>query len=88
MDERSIQVVIPAHSEGAGIAATLKSVAAQELPADNGLVVSGNCTDNTAFVAAEHGASVMLTKNNSGKKAGALNRPWRWSCRTWMTTSS
>lgn len=69
-----IHVLIPAHNEEDGILATLQSVAAQKLPADDVLVIADNCTDRTALVAAEYGADVMLTKGNTGKKAGALNQ--------------
>ena len=74
MDSPRIHVLIPAHDEEASIAATLESVAAQHLPADNVLVIADNCTDNTALVAAQNGATVVATKNNTGKKAGALNQ--------------
>ena len=74
MDRPRIHVLIPAHDEEASIAATLKSVAAQRLPADDVLVIADNCTDRTALVAAQQGAGVVLTKNNTGKKAGALNQ--------------
>jgi poly-beta-1,6-N-acetyl-D-glucosamine synthase len=74
MDRPRIHVLIPAHNEEASIAATLESVAAQQLPADNVLVIADNCTDNTALVAEQHGATVVATKNNTGKKAGALNQ--------------
>lgn len=74
MDSPRIHVLIPAHNEEASIAATLESVAAQHLRADDVLVIADNCTDNTALVAAENGAKVLATKNNTGKKAGALNQ--------------
>jgi len=74
MDRPRVHVLIPAHDEEASIAATLKSVAAQQLPADDVLVIADNCTDSTAPVAAQQGAGVVLTKNNTGKKAGALNQ--------------
>ena len=74
MNRPRIHVLIPAHDEEASIAATLKSVAAQQLPADDVLVIADNCTDRTALVAAQQGAGVVLTKNNTGKKAGALNQ--------------
>jgi cellulose synthase/poly-beta-1,6-N-acetylglucosamine synthase-like glycosyltransferase len=71
---RRVVVLIPAHNEEASIGATLQSVAAQKLRPDTVLVVADNCTDQTATVAAEHGADVMLTVGNTGKKAGALNQ--------------
>jgi poly-beta-1,6-N-acetyl-D-glucosamine synthase len=72
--KRRVVVLIPAHNEEASIGATLQSVAAQKLPADAVLVVADNCTDRTAIVAAQHGAEVMATEDNTGKKAGALNQ--------------
>ena len=50
------------------------TVAAQQLPADDVLVIADNCTDNTALVATQNGATVTATRNNTGKKAGALNQ--------------
>ena len=74
MDRPRIHILIPAHDEEASIGATLESVAAQNLPAGDVLVIADNCTDNTALVAEQHGATVMVTENNTGKKAGALNQ--------------
>jgi cellulose synthase/poly-beta-1,6-N-acetylglucosamine synthase-like glycosyltransferase len=71
---RRIRVVIPARNEQEGIGATLDSVAAQQLPAYDVLVVCDRCTDRTALIAAQHGADVMATEQNTGKKAGALNQ--------------
>ncbi|HEY2575634.1 MAG TPA: glycosyltransferase family 2 protein [Streptosporangiaceae bacterium] len=72
--DRRIVALIPAHNEEAGIGATLESITAQELQADELLVIADNCTDRTALVAAEHSVNVMITKGNTGKKAGALNQ--------------
>ena len=73
MDKRVI-VLIPAHNEAASIGSTIQSVTAQKLPANEVLVIADNCTDRTAAVAAEHGAHVFVTQDNTGKKAGALNQ--------------
>jgi cellulose synthase/poly-beta-1,6-N-acetylglucosamine synthase-like glycosyltransferase len=67
-------VLIPAHNESASIGSTIQSIACQQLPADEVLVIADNCTDRTAAVAAEHGAHVFVTHDNTGKKAGALNQ--------------
>jgi cellulose synthase/poly-beta-1,6-N-acetylglucosamine synthase-like glycosyltransferase len=51
-------VLIPAHNEQAGIAATISNVREQMGPGDRVLVVADNCTDGTARVAREAGAEV------------------------------
>lgn len=66
--------LIPAHNEQAGIAQTLTSLAAQTRPADRTIVISDNCTDNTATIAKTHGVEVFTTTGNTSKKAGALNQ--------------
>jgi cellulose synthase/poly-beta-1,6-N-acetylglucosamine synthase-like glycosyltransferase len=55
----SIAVLVPAHDESAGIAATLRSIQAQLAARDRLLVVADNCSDDTARVAAECGAEVL-----------------------------
>jgi poly-beta-1,6-N-acetyl-D-glucosamine synthase len=65
--------VIPAHDEQESIAATLESAVAQSLPFDRIVVAADNCTDDTAVIAAEY-ATVITTRNNRDKKAGALNQ--------------
>jgi 1,2-diacylglycerol 3-beta-glucosyltransferase len=53
-------VLVPAHDEEAGIAATLASLVAQDYPADARriIVIADNCADATATVAAGAGAEV------------------------------
>jgi cellulose synthase/poly-beta-1,6-N-acetylglucosamine synthase-like glycosyltransferase len=51
-----IAVLVPAHNEQTGIAASLRSIAAQLEPHDRLLVVADNCTDATANVAREEAA--------------------------------
>jgi cellulose synthase/poly-beta-1,6-N-acetylglucosamine synthase-like glycosyltransferase len=51
-------VLIPAHNEAAGIAATVQAVRAQLQPGDRVLVVADNCSDTTAAVARAAGAEV------------------------------
>lgn len=41
------------------------------------IVVADNCTDETASIAAAHGAEVFATVGNTEKKAGALNQALR-----------
>jgi len=52
-------VLVPAHNEAAGIAATLDSIRKQLKPGDRLLVVADNCTDNTAAIAIAKGAEVI-----------------------------
>lgn len=55
---RRVAVLVPAHNERNGIAATLRSIQSQLRPDDRLLVVADNCTDDTAIVARESGATV------------------------------
>lgn len=54
-----IAVLVPAHNEAEGIAATISSILAQLKPGDRLLVVADNCTDNTAKIAIEKGAEAI-----------------------------
>jgi cellulose synthase/poly-beta-1,6-N-acetylglucosamine synthase-like glycosyltransferase len=61
-------VLIPAHNEEAGIAATIANVREQLSPGDRILVVADNCTDATAKAAADAGAEV--TERNDLERRG------------------
>ena len=65
-------VVVPAHDEEAGIAATLASLQAQAYPADRFelLVVADNCGDRTAAVARAAGATVWERADRSRRGKG------------------
>jgi cellulose synthase/poly-beta-1,6-N-acetylglucosamine synthase-like glycosyltransferase len=52
-------VLVPAHDEEAGIAATLTSIQRQLLPHDRLIVVADNCSDRTATVARALGATAI-----------------------------
>ncbi|MET0251099.1 MAG: glycosyltransferase family 2 protein [Novosphingobium sp.] len=52
-------VLMPAHDEAAGIARAVTAVLAQLRPCDRLLVIADNCSDATAFIAAELGADVI-----------------------------
>ena len=54
-------IVVPAHNEERGIASTIRSLRAMEYPADRFriLVVADNCSDDTARVARDAGATVL-----------------------------
>jgi len=58
-----VTVLMPAHDEATGIAAAIHLVLPQLRPGDRLLVVADNCTDDTARVAAEAGASVVERHN-------------------------
>ena len=57
-DRPPCAVLIPAHDEEAGIAATVQNVRDQLAPGDRVLVVADNCTDETARAARDAGAEV------------------------------
>jgi cellulose synthase/poly-beta-1,6-N-acetylglucosamine synthase-like glycosyltransferase len=54
-----VTVLMPAHDEASGIAAAIHLVLPQLRPGDRLLVVADNCTDDTARIAADAGASVV-----------------------------
>lgn len=67
----SVTAVIPAHNEAATIAEAVRVALAE---CDDVIVVADNCTDETASLAAQAGATVAKTQDNASKKAGALNQ--------------
>src|ERR1700754_2372571 len=68
-----IAVLVPAHNEAAGIAATLASIQRQLRPGDRRLVVANNCGDDTATIAGQAGADVIERSSSSERgKAYAL----------------
>ncbi len=66
------EVVVPAHDEEAGIAATVRSLLAVRYPraAFRVLVVADNCSDGTARVAAGEGASVLVRTDRERRGKG------------------
>jgi cellulose synthase/poly-beta-1,6-N-acetylglucosamine synthase-like glycosyltransferase len=52
-------VLVPAHDEADGIAATINSILPQLSSEDRLLVVADNCSDDTAQIAAQNGAEVI-----------------------------
>ena len=54
-----VAVLVPAHDEAGGIAATLHGLRSQLAAGDTLLVVADNCSDDTAGIAARAGASVV-----------------------------
>ncbi|MEZ0310890.1 MAG: glycosyltransferase family 2 protein [Myxococcota bacterium] len=65
-------VVVPAHDEEAGIAATVQSALAVDYPTElrKVLVVADNCSDATAARAREAGALVLERQNNELRGKG------------------
>jgi cellulose synthase/poly-beta-1,6-N-acetylglucosamine synthase-like glycosyltransferase len=54
-----VAILVPAHDEGAVIAATLASLRPQLAAGDRLIVIADNCGDDTAAVARAHGAEVL-----------------------------
>ncbi|MEL7352908.1 MAG: glycosyltransferase family 2 protein [Cyanobacteria bacterium P01_A01_bin.116] len=57
--EFAVTVLMPAHNESAVIASTLATLTPQLMPQDRLIVVADNCTDNTAQIARQAGATVL-----------------------------
>lgn len=57
--DADVAVLVPAHNEAAGIAATLRCLRAQLRAGDRVLVVADNCSDDTAALARQAGAEVI-----------------------------
>ncbi|KAB2345304.1 glycosyltransferase family 2 protein [Actinomadura rudentiformis] len=72
--ELRVTVLIPAHNEAKGITATIASLHLQERLPDHIVVIADNCDDPTADLAALCGVEVVVTRDNTYKKAGALNQ--------------
>jgi len=68
----SLAVLVPAHNEESGIAATLAAVRAQLASGDRLLVVADNCSDATADVARAAGAEVIERASQLRGKGYAL----------------
>jgi cellulose synthase/poly-beta-1,6-N-acetylglucosamine synthase-like glycosyltransferase len=61
-----VALLVPAHDEAAGIAATVEALAAAA-PGASILVVADNCSDATAFAARQAGAAVV-ERNDPGRR--------------------
>jgi cellulose synthase/poly-beta-1,6-N-acetylglucosamine synthase-like glycosyltransferase len=62
---RCIAVVVPAHNEGEGIVPTIKDILPQLQGHDRLIVIADNCVDDTATVAAQAGAEVIVRDDPS-----------------------
>ena len=65
-----IAVLIPAYNEAAGIAATISTILPQLTPDDRLLVIADNCTDATAQIARNCGASAIERQDTERKGKG------------------
>ncbi len=63
-------LLMPAHDESAGIAATLAPLIPQLTAAEHLLVVADNCTDDTAALAARSGAAVIERRDPERRGKG------------------
>ena len=67
-----LAVLVPAHNEESGIAATIAAVLPQLAPGDRLLVVADNCSDATAAAARSAGAEVIERASDLRGKGYAL----------------
>ncbi len=58
-----VTILIPAHNEASDIAATLKTILPQLTDSDRLIVIADNCTDNTAEVVRQVGATAIEREN-------------------------
>jgi cellulose synthase/poly-beta-1,6-N-acetylglucosamine synthase-like glycosyltransferase len=65
-----LAVLVPAHDEAQGIAATLQNLRSQLRPGDRLLVVADNCSDETAAVARAEGAEVVERQHATERGKG------------------
>nr|WP_228057421.1 glycosyltransferase family 2 protein [Tychonema sp. LEGE 07203] len=65
-----IAVLIPAYNEAAGIAATISTILPQLTPQDRLLVIADNCTDATAQIARNCGATAIERHDTERKGKG------------------
>lgn len=72
-----ILAFVPAHNEADNLPITLPALMQQSVPPDQIIVVADNCEDDTVEVARSLGATVIVTQNNTDRKAGALNQAMR-----------
>ncbi|MBI4514196.1 MAG: glycosyltransferase family 2 protein [Deltaproteobacteria bacterium] len=65
----ALSIIIPAFNEASALAAVLRAIAAQALPAHEIIVIDDGSTDDTAAVAAAQGARVIRHPYNIGNGA-------------------
>lgn len=69
-----ITVLIPAHNEESTLPATLASLREQTRTPDHVVVMADMCVDQTRDIALSAGCTVLESRHNRGRKAGALNQ--------------
>lgn len=69
-DEFSVAVIMPAHNEAEVIVETLAALTPQLLPQDRLIVVADNCTDDTAKLARNAGATVIERTDDTRRGKG------------------
>ena len=69
-----LAVVIPAHNEVRGIAATLRQIIPQLEAGDRLIVIADNCTDDTASIATQAGAEVLERSDSQHRGKGIRAR--------------
>lgn len=65
-----IAVLMPAHNEASGIAPVLQNLMPQLKPQDRLVVIADNCTDETAAIARDLGATVLERSNSRQRGKG------------------
>jgi cellulose synthase/poly-beta-1,6-N-acetylglucosamine synthase-like glycosyltransferase len=65
-----ITVLIPAHNEASGISTTLKTIVPQLADPDRLVVIADNCTDETAAIARQLGATVIERQDTERQGKG------------------
>lgn len=75
--KRRFAIVVPAYNEESSLPRTLKNLFEVDYPRDKFdiIVIADNCTDNTAEVAGEKGAEVMV-RNNPEKRGKGYALRW------------
>lgn len=68
--DSSIAIIMPAHNESFGISNTIQSILPQLKSQDRLIVVADNCTDDTAKIAGDLGASVIVRENKELRGKG------------------
>ncbi|MEQ8969632.1 MAG: glycosyltransferase family 2 protein [Coleofasciculus sp. C1-SOL-03] len=65
-----LTVLIPAHNEASGISTTLKTIVPQLADQDRLVVIADNCTDETAAIARQLGATVIERQDTERQGKG------------------
>ncbi len=66
----SIAILMPAHNEALVIEESIRSISSQLNSNDQFIVVADNCSDDTAKIASNHGATVLERKNMVARGKG------------------